>query len=247
MRIINFHDHFEDNIIERNRSIGFNVSVLLPVGEESEANSIKIAEKKSELFISFAWIRLSEDIPKQAKRLRKMVNMGSVKGVKFQPLVQHFYPEEKRLFPIYETCQELEIPILFHCGTVSFSWELGIPHIARYGCSIFGVDEIAFKFPNLPIVVAHLGGNYHNETIIVASKHSNIYLDTAYLPFFCSRLLPHVEPIELIRRAVEIIGPGRVLYGWEGTDPKLVLESDFSEGIKQQIMETNALKLLQIL
>ena len=61
--------------------------------------------------MAFCWLGLLEDIPKQVARLRTMVQDGMVKGVKFQPLVQHFFPEEKRLFPIYEACQELAIPV----------------------------------------------------------------------------------------------------------------------------------------
>ena len=246
MKVINFHDHYEDDIVERNRRMGFDVSVLLSVGDENEAKGIQLAQSHPDGFAVFAWLGFLEDIPQQVRRLRKMVTAGTVKGVKFQPLIQHFFPEEKRLFPVYEACQELAIPILFHCGTVSFPREFGIAHIARYGCPVFGVDEIAFAFPDLPIVIAHLGGTCHNDTIIIAAKHPNVYLDTAYLPFFCSRLLPRIEPIELIRRAVEYVGPGRVLYGWEGTDPGLIRDSDFDDAAKQQILSDNALGLLKL-
>jgi predicted TIM-barrel fold metal-dependent hydrolase len=246
MRIINFHDHYEDGIVDRNRRMGFDLSVLLSVGEEDEARGIRLAQQHPEAFAAFAWLGLLEDIPKQVARLRTLVKDGTVKGVKFQPLVQHFGPEEKRLFPIYETCQELALPILFHCGVVSFAREFGIPHLARYACPVFGVDEIAFEFPDLPIVVAHLGGTCHNETIMIAPKHPNLYLDTAYLPFFCSRLLPRVEPSELIRRAVEYAGPDRVLYGWEDTDPALISECGFDEATQRKILSGNAARLLKL-
>ncbi|MBN1834469.1 MAG: amidohydrolase [Spirochaetales bacterium] len=246
MRVINFHDHYEEGIVERNQRMGFDLSVLLSVGEEDEAKGLALARERPDAFAAFAWLGLLEDIPKQVRRLRRMVKDRTVTGVKFQPLVQHFSPEEKRLFPVYETCQELAIPILFHCGVVSFSREFGIAHLARYGCPVFGVDEVAFEFPELPIVVAHLGGTCHNETIIIAAKHPNLYLDTAYLPFFCSRLLPRVEPSDLIRRAVEHIGPDRVLYGWEGTDPALISESDIDEAAKRKILGDNAARLLKL-
>ena len=246
MKVINVHDHYEDDIVERNRGMGFDVSVLLSVGDENEAKGIELARQHPDGFVVFAWLGFLEDIPRQVGRLREMVNNGTVKGVKFQPLLQHFFPEETRLVPIYEVCQELSIPVLFHCGTVSFSREFGIAHLARYGCAAFGVDEVAFAFPDLPIVIAHLGGTCHNDTIMIAAKHPNVYLDTAYLPFFCSRLLPRVEPIDLIRRAVEHVGPGRVLYGWEDTDPALIAESVFDEATRRRILRDNALSLLKM-
>ncbi len=246
MKIINFHEHVADDLIERNKRLGISVSVLLSVGAEDEARGIKLSEEHPDSFIPFAWLGDLKDIPKDISRLENLVKKGKVRGIKFQPLIQHFFPEEKRLYPIYELCQRMSLPILFHCGIVTFYSEFGIPHIERYGCPVFGIDEIAYEFPELPLVIAHMGGNYHYEALAVAEKHSNIYLDTAYLAFFCTRFLPYVKPIELIKRAVEFVGPERVLFGWEGTDPSNVLESDLTQAVKEKILWRNAATLLSI-
>ncbi|MBI3352851.1 MAG: amidohydrolase family protein [Nitrospirae bacterium] len=40
-----------------------------------------------------------------------------LKGLKFHPICQGFYPNERRFYPLWETCASLKIPVLFHTGT----------------------------------------------------------------------------------------------------------------------------------
>ena len=106
------------------------------------------------------------------------------------------------------------------------------------------LDRVAFDFPKLPLCIAHLGGNYHYEALILAEKHDNVYLDTAFLPFFCKRLLPTVSPEALILRAAHIAGAHKVLYGSEGLWPQSILQADLTDEEKRLILGANARRLL---
>ena len=79
--------------------------------------------------------------------------------------------------------------------------------------------------------------------MILAEKHENILLDTAYLPIFCRRMLPDVTPGQMIRRAVDILGPERILYAYEGLPPSVIRELDIPEESKRLILGGNAAKL----
>ena len=126
---------------------------------------------------------------------------------------------------------------------LGFKYELGVPMLARYTDPL-PIDQVAFDFPSLPLCIAHMGGNYHYEALVLAEKHENVYLDTALLHFFCSRMMPHVSPDELIAHAVRHVGAEKVLYGSEGVWPQIVLTLDITEAEKRQILGGNALRLL---
>ena len=88
-----------------------------------------------------------------------------------------------------------------------------------------------------------MGGNYFYEALIMAEKHENIRMDTAYLPFFCKRMLPDIKPIEIIKRGVEILGPERIMYAYEGLPPSVIQDSCMPEEHKKLILGLNAARL----
>jgi predicted TIM-barrel fold metal-dependent hydrolase len=67
--------------------------------------------------------------------------------------------------------------VLFHMGT-SF---------VRFGPLEFSrpilIDAVARRFPDLKIIVAHLGHPWEGETIAVIRKHPNVYADISALHY----------------------------------------------------------------
>ncbi|MQY60064.1 MAG: amidohydrolase family protein [Clostridia bacterium] len=244
--IINFHEHASDRVERYMKVNKIDKSVLLPVGKERLQETRKMRKESPEKYESFYWIDIDQKVSKNLQDLEISFRQFGEKGIKFQPLLQHLFPNDRRLYPIYEKCLELEIPVLFHSGIVAFREELGIPHLSQYGDPIFGIDGVAHDFPDLKIVVAHMGGNFFYKALVVAEKHENIYMDTAYLDFFCERLLPQISPIEIIERGVNIIGANRILYGSEGLKPTVITESGLTESEKGMILGGNARRILGI-
>ena len=80
----------------------------------------------------------------------------------------------------------------------------------------------------------------------VVEKHEHVYLDTAFLTFFCPRMLPGVSPEELIAHAAHIVGAEKVLYGCEGLSPDAVRHTDLTDDEKRLILGGNAIRLLGI-
>jgi len=240
--IINFHEHAwlgepAEMVPKYLADRPHDVSVLMPVGLEANGVCLEWARLEPGHFISFYWLDL-KDIPGDVGKLERAVREEGRQGIKFHPLVQRFRPHEPRMYPIYEKCVELGIPALFHAGVVHYE-----NHIAHYGTPIY-LDQVATDLPELRIVIAHLGGNFSFEALIIAEKHENVYMDTAFLPWFCERSLPRVEPMELIERAVRFVGPDRILYGCEGLGPEVILDSDLAPDVKEKILHGNAERLL---
>ncbi len=153
---------------------------------------------------------------------------------------------DKRLYPIYEVCEELDILITWHTGMVDLgqnTYELNVPLLVKY-CDPIYIDKAAIDFLDLKFIIAHLGGNFIYTATLLASKHRNVYLDTAFLGYFAPRFFPPTTPSALITHAVNISGEDKILYGGEGVMPEDVLNAEISEQAKDMILSGNAIKLL---
>src|SRR4030042_499870 len=53
-----------------------------------------------------------EDFKSEVKRLKA----AGVKGIKFHPLFQQFYPDDDHVFPLYEEIIHQDMFLIFHCG-----------------------------------------------------------------------------------------------------------------------------------
>ncbi len=244
--IVNFHEHPKKGLIEKMAATGVDVSVLLPVGEENNPRAEEMAAAHPDRFVAFFWPGYAEDFEGCADRFEAARRRGGGRGVKFQLLLQHAAPDDRRLYPMYEVCAREAAPVLFHCGMVAFRQEFGRPHLSAYANAVHGADRVAADFPELKIVIAHLGGNYSYEALIAAEKHPNVCLDTAFLHFFEKRTLPRMSPVRLIERAVSIAGPQKILYGGEGVLPSVVRAAAISEEAKAMILGGNAARLLKL-
>jgi uncharacterized protein len=100
-----------------------------------------------------------------------------LKGVKLGPMYAGFDPTDPRLDALYSGCVRYNLPILFHMGT-SF---------VRFGPLEFSrpilIDAVARRFPDLKIIIAHLGHPWEGETIAVIRKHPNVYADVSALHY----------------------------------------------------------------
>lgn len=109
-----------------------------------------------------------EELEKSHKEL------GAV-GVKMAPLYQNVHPANDRCYDIYRYCVKHELPILFHVGT---SFVSGTP--LDYSRPVH-LDAVAVDFPDLRMVLAHLGHPWESETISVIRRHPNVYADVSAL------------------------------------------------------------------
>ena len=103
---------------------------------------------------------------------RCVTDLG-LKGIKLGPNYQGFDPLGRGARLVYETAQRLGIPILFHQGTSPMRTAP-----IRYAHPLV-MDEVAMAFPELRIVMAHMGHPWHADTIAVIRKHPHVYADVS--------------------------------------------------------------------
>lgn len=138
--------------------------------------------------------------PMEAVReLRRCVEELGFVGLRILPWLWRLPPDDRRYYPLYAACIDLDIPFCLQVG------HAGPLMPSEPGRPIPYLDHVACEFPELKIVGGHIGYPWTTEMIALATKYDNVYIDTsAYKP---SRYPP--ELVEFMQ------GHGRrkVLFG----------------------------------
>lgn len=161
-------------------------------------------------------------------------------GLAFHPVGQGFDPASRSAFEIYETASDHGLVCLFHTG----SSRLGAGMPGGSGLRLShgdprSVDEVAATFPNLQIVIAHLGRLWRNEAVAVASHKSNVWLN-----------LVGVDAVAFAADAAQLDGE-RCLFGsdwcFASLDDALAgwKPGSIDESTRQRVLLGNATRLLE--
>jgi len=230
---------------------GLDRAVLLPIdasttrGCQIYSNEL-IAElcEMCDRFVGFASVDPHQE--SAGDDLEHAVRDLKLRGLKLSPPTQEFYPNDAELaYPIYEKAQSLGIPIVFHAG---MSWEPRAK--AKYGQPIH-LEDVAYDFPDLNIVIAHFGWPWVLEAVMLALKYPNIYIDTSCLYFdnpkdFLAFVMTKQVPLSAIERSLR----HKIVFG--SNYPRVEIKNmvkavrslGLSDGCLKLIFEGNARKLL---
>jgi predicted TIM-barrel fold metal-dependent hydrolase len=111
-----------------------------------------------------------------ASEVKKYLLKGA-KGIKLYPSYNHFYPNERRLYPLYELARNEGHPVLFHTGSSVFRGSK-----IKYADPIH-LDEVAADFPDLTLLMAHGGrGIWYDKAFFLSRIHPNLYIEISGLP-----------------------------------------------------------------
>jgi predicted TIM-barrel fold metal-dependent hydrolase len=138
-------------------------------------------------------------------------------GLKMGPMYAGFDPRDTRCDAVYQYCQERRIPILFHSGT---TYNHAAP--LRY-TRPWLFDEVAIKYPELRIVLAHVGHPFGEECLVVIRKHPHVYADISalyYRPWQFYNMLIAAQEYNVTHK---------LLFG---TDYPFTTASDSIEGLR---------------
>lgn len=103
-----------------------------------------------------------------------------LRGIKLMPMYAGFFPYDERLDPLWHYASKHQLPVLLHTGTTFVSQAPLEYTLPRH------IDVVARRFPDVKIIMAHLGHPYEGECIAVIRKHDNVYADISalhYRPF----------------------------------------------------------------
>ncbi len=143
----------------------------------------------------------------------KGVTEQGARGLKLHPTAG-FYPDDPVCHPVYRKALELDVPVLFHTGTQP------APMKAKYSRPIF-VDGVAGDFPDLKIVMAHVGHCWWEEALALAGTKWNLCVD--FSGWQRTFMLRPREFYHMLRVALDEIGPWRVMFGTDNPYLRLML------------------------
>lgn len=126
-----------------------------------------IVRRYPERIIGFAGVD-----PRRGKEgiveLQRCFDMG-LRGLKLWTLTG-FYPDDESYYPLYEKVAELGIPMLIHTGS-------GPPKTYLKFNKPLYVDKVAVDFPDIKIIMAHIGAPWVEEAVAIVIKNQNVYVD----------------------------------------------------------------------
>lgn len=98
-----------------------------------------------------------------------------LRGLKLGPIYQNIHPNDPRFQPVYERVEKWGIPIIIHQGA-TFPTRAPL----KFAQPI-QLEDIALKYPDLIMVIAHLGHPWIEETAVLIRKQPNFYADISAL------------------------------------------------------------------
>jgi predicted TIM-barrel fold metal-dependent hydrolase len=176
------------------------------------------------------------EILKQAEALSRNPR---VKGFKFHPPDQNFYPNDRKYYALWELLAAARKPVMFHTGfTVLGANQEGGKGIGLDCGRPIHLDTLARDFPQMKIIAAHPGWPWQEELIGIVTHKKNVYVDTSG---YLAEQLP-----ELFQRAIRGRLQDKALFG---TDfPYIDLEKalisfeklGLKDAVKEKILLANA-------
>ncbi len=232
-----YTDFSEEGTRQKLRQFGIDLGVVLPIAtnpaHQQTINNWAASLSHGNL-ISFGTVHpQATDATAELERIKEL----GLFGVKLHPAYQHFFVDDKALYPIYEKIASLGLPLCLHCGFDPVS-----PKVIH--CLPQPLSQVARDIPDLKIIAAHMGGIKFYDDVEKFLVGTDIFFDTSMSPIFCSQAQ--------FARIIKNHGASKILFASDlpWSDPRdemdMIERSFLTDGEKELIYWKNAAKLLQI-
>ncbi|MPZ46827.1 MAG: amidohydrolase family protein [Betaproteobacteria bacterium] len=195
-------------------------------------------------FVAWAGIDVTQPMEQILAEVAESTGRRGFKGVSLEPSIAPGFTgtDDKRLYPLYDDCQQRDIPISITLSAILQASE-GRP--VEYGTPI-QLYRVALDFPKLAIHVAHAAWPWVMEMIGVAFTRPNIWISPDQY------LLPPLPGAQLYAQAAVNFFQDRTLFGTAYPFkplPEMVSAYrswNWPKLIEQQILSENALRLMRM-
>lgn len=223
-------------LIDSMDAAGIDISVVSRITTKPEQvesiNQWLLRTKQGRIHPLATW---HPNLPVDPEIIKRLKGQG-FKGFKLHPDYQGFIVDDKGMFPFYEAAQAEGMFVLFHAGL-----DRGLP--GPPNAPPERLVNIHEAFPDLPMILAHMGGEEIYDRTEKCLLGRDIYLDTSFVL--------RKMPLNILKRFVTRHPIDRFLFGtdspWvdQNMDLKFFLSLPFlTEDAKERITGTNAARLL---
>ena len=178
-----------------------------------------------------------------ARQARRLVTEHGVRGFKFHPSLQAFFPNDRAAYVLYEVIEELGVPAVFHTGQTGIG--AGVPGgggIRLKYSSPMLIDDVAADFPGLTIILAHPSFPWQDEALAIAVHKPNVYIDlSGWSPKYFPENLIRYTNTQLKHKMLfgsdfPLITPDRWLRDFE--------QLPIKDEVRPLVLKENAVRLL---
>jgi len=215
-------------------------SGIPPIPNEEIAEG---AAANSDVLIPFASVDPAR--PDAVERARRLIEEHGVKGFKFHPNLQSFFPDDRAAYPLYQVIAEAGLPALFHSGHSGIGTGLpGGGGLRLKYSNPMCIDDVAADFPELRIVLAHPSFPWQDEAISVCLHKANVWIDlSGWSPKYFPPQLVQYANTQLREKVLfgsdfPLITPDRWLADFE--------QAPFRDEVRPLILKENAARLLRL-
>jgi len=155
-----------------------------------------VAENPDRL-IAAGGVDPSAGVMQSVRMAHRLVTDLDFRAIRVMPSMVGAPPNDRIYYPLYAACCELEVPVTLNVG-------LPGPRVPGEHQRPIHVEEVCLAFPELTVVMTHLGWPWHLEAIGLLLKYPNLYLMT-------SAWAPRHYPSELVD-FMGSRGAGRIMF-----------------------------------
>ena len=213
-------------------SYRYHFKLILDFSVEDVGDIVQEAKGRVIGAASYNPLRIEESLQEVEKGVREY----GFKYVWFHPLSFGLRPDDRRFYPLYAKCNELDIAVGMQVGHSAevLPSEVGHPMY---------VDNVALDFPNLRINLSHTGWPWVDEWCSMLWRHPNVYGDiSAYFP-------GRLEESQ-IRFMDSSRGRDKVLFGTNGLGLKRCIEEfkalPIKDETKRMVLRENNITFLKL-
>lgn len=131
-------------------------------------------------------------------------------------------------FELWAAAQELKMPILFHTGIVTCKDSPG-ENISSWNMHPMRLEPVTREFPDLKLIIAHMGIHWNTEAAELARMRPNVYMDLTGKPGG-------------YRARIDTEGLDKYLW-WPGAFEKIVFGTDVHCSKINQILNEDKTRL----
>jgi predicted TIM-barrel fold metal-dependent hydrolase len=168
----------------------------------------------------FGYFMLDPTRPGALERTRQTLGRKYLRCLALFPAMHGYSITDPRLVPILECAADYRAAVFVHCGALSVGIrkKLGLPSPfdMRYSNPI-DLHPVALHFPQIRFIVPHFGAGYLREALMLADLAPNVYLDTSSSNRWMAYDPSGLDLRTVFRRALEVVGPSRLLFGTDSS------------------------------
>jgi uncharacterized protein len=226
----------------RERKIGlvmFTVDTEFEMGVRRIPNQevIDAARENSDMMVAFASIDPHKG-KMGVREARRLIEEGGIRGFKFHPTCQGYFPNDRFAYKLYEVIAEPKLPAIFHSGHSGIG--TGMPGgggLKLKFSNPMHVDDVAADFPDMTVIIAHPSWPWQDEALSVCLHKPNVY--TKYFsPELIRYANTQLKHKMLFGSDFPLITPDRWM--------KDFAEAGFKPEVQPLILKENAIRALKL-